>query len=56
MTLSYNRLGHRLDTDPVNVRWAVDRLVELGLVGVERGSGARANEYLPALPKRLAAS
>ena len=55
-TLSRDRLAHRLDVDPVHVRWAVDRLVELGLMGVERGSGARAKTYLLALPRRVAAS
>ena len=29
-------------------------MVDAGLVGVERGSGSRANEYVPALPKRVA--
>jgi hypothetical protein len=52
-SLSYRRMAQRLDTDSVNVRWAVDRLVELGLIGVVRGAGARANHYLPALPKRV---
>jgi hypothetical protein len=34
----------------------VDRLVELGLIGVVRGAGARANHYLPALPRCVAAA
>ena len=55
-TLSYDRMAYHLNVDPVHVKWAVDRLVELGLVGVERGSGSRANVYLPALPKRIAKS
>jgi hypothetical protein len=55
-SLSYQRLAQRLDTDAVNVRWAVDRLVELGLLAVKPGAGGRANTYLPALPRRVAAS
>jgi predicted transcriptional regulator len=55
-SLSYQRLAERLHTDAVNARWAVERLVELGLVAVKPGAGGRANTYLPALPKRIAAS
>jgi hypothetical protein len=54
--LSYDRMAHRLDTGPIDVRWAVSRLVELGLVGVERGHGGRPNEYRMTLPRRLVAS
>jgi hypothetical protein len=54
-SLSYDRLGQRLDVDPVNVRWAVEHLVELGLIAVKPGAGGRANTYLPALPRRIAA-
>ena len=53
-SLSYQRIARRLDTDAVNVRWAVDRLVGLGLIAVKPGAGGRANTYLPALPGRLA--
>ena len=56
MTLSYDRLARRLDVDAVHARWAVSRLVELGLVGVERGSGSQANTYLLCLPRRIAKS
>jgi hypothetical protein len=55
-SLSYQRIAQRLDTDAVNVRWAVDRLVGLGLIAVKLGAGGRANTYLPALPRRVAAS
>jgi hypothetical protein len=55
-SLSYQRLARHLDVDAVNVRWAVERLVELGLVAVKPGAGGRANTYLPCLPKRIAAS
>jgi hypothetical protein len=56
MRLSYDRIAHHLDVDSVQVKWAVYRLVELGLVAVQPGAGPVPNEYLPALPKRLAAS
>jgi len=55
-SLSHVRMARRLDVDPVQVRWAVNRLVALGVVAVKPGAGGRANTYLPALPKRLAAS
>jgi predicted transcriptional regulator len=55
-SLSFERMARRLDTDPVNVRWAVNRLVELGLVAVKPGAGGRANTYLPCLPKRVVAA
>jgi len=34
-SLSHVRMARRLDVDPVHVRWAVDHLVELGLVAVK---------------------
>ena len=55
-SLSYGRMGRRLDADPVHVRWAVERLLELGLVAVKPGAGGRANTYLLALPRRLVAA
>jgi hypothetical protein len=55
-SLSYRRMAESIGADPVPVRWAIDRLVERGLVGVKPGNGARANTYLPALPRRIAAS
>jgi hypothetical protein len=55
-SLSYQRLAQRFHTDAVNARWAVERLVELGLIGVKPGAGARANTYLPALPRNVASA
>jgi hypothetical protein len=55
-SLSYQRLAERPHTDAVNARWAVNHLVELGLIAVKPGAGGRANTYLPALPRRLVAS
>ncbi len=54
--LSYDRLGHHLDVDPVRVKWAVSLLREFGLIGIKPASGQRPNEYLLALPRRLATS
>jgi hypothetical protein len=56
MVLSYDRLAHRLAVDAVHVRWAVNRLLELGLIGVQSGRGGQANTYSMTLPRRLAAS
>lgn len=55
-SLSYQRLAERLHTDAVNARWAVERLVELGLIAVKPGAGGRANHYLPALPRKVMAA
>src|SRR6267143_1072233 len=44
MTLSHDRMARRLDVDPVHVRWAVNHLVELGLLAVQPGGGQRPNE------------
>jgi Mn-dependent DtxR family transcriptional regulator len=52
-SLSHVRMARHLGVDPVNVRWAVNRLVELGLVAIKPGAGGRANTYLPALPRRV---
>jgi hypothetical protein len=41
---------------PVDITTAVKRLVSLALLGVKPGSGRWRNEYLIALPKRLATS
>jgi hypothetical protein len=38
------------------VKWGVNHLVELGLLAVQPGGGQRPNHYLPALPRRVAAS
>jgi hypothetical protein len=55
-SLSYQRLAERLHTDAVNARWAVERLTGLGVIAVKPGAGGRANTYLLALPRRVAAS
>jgi len=55
-SLSHVRMTRHLDVDPVHVRWAIDRLLRLGLIAVKPGAGGRANTYLPSLPRRLAAS
>jgi len=55
-SLSLQRLAGANRTEAKYVMFAVRRLVELGLRAVRPGSGSRPNEYLPALPKRLAAS
>jgi hypothetical protein len=55
-SLSYQRMAERLDVDHVHVRWAIVRLLEMGLIAVKPGAGGRANTYLPCLPRRLAAS
>jgi hypothetical protein len=56
MVLSRDRLAHRLDVSPVRVRWAIDRLLELGLLAIQSGAGGRANTYVPCLPRKIAAS
>jgi hypothetical protein len=48
-------MARHLDVDPVNVRWAVNRLVELGLVAIKPGAGGRANTYF-AVPAAASAS
>jgi hypothetical protein len=55
-SLSFMRLADANDTDPKYIQAAVRHLIELGLIGVRPGGGHRANVYLPALPRRLAAS
>jgi hypothetical protein len=54
--LSFNRLAYHLNVDPIHVRWAVYRLRESGLIGVQSGRGGQANAYSMALPKRVAGS
>jgi hypothetical protein len=44
-SLSYRRIAQSIGADPVPVRWAVERLVGLGLLAVKPGNGARANTY-----------
>jgi hypothetical protein len=55
--LSYERLADTAGRGDVQcIKAAVRHLVELGLIAVNPGSGPCANEYLPALPRRIAAS
>jgi hypothetical protein len=55
--LSYERLADAAGRGDVQcIKAAVRHLVELGLIAIKPGSGPQANEYLPALPKRIAAS
>jgi hypothetical protein len=54
-SLSYERMGNAIGAIPRDVRFAVSHLIKLGLIGVERGAGARANHSLPALPRSVAA-
>jgi hypothetical protein len=55
-SLSYERMANKIGADPSDIRSSVSHLIALCLVGVERGSGARPNHYLPALPRRVIAS
>jgi hypothetical protein len=41
---------------PIDITTAIRHLVSLCLVGVKPGAGARRNEYMLALPKRVAAA
>jgi hypothetical protein len=55
--LSYERLADAAGRGDVQcIKAAIRHLVELGPIAVNPGSGPRANEYLLALPKRVAAS
>jgi hypothetical protein len=55
--LSYERLADAAGRGDVQcIKATVRHLVELGLIAVVPGSGPRANEYLPALPRRIVAS
>jgi hypothetical protein len=42
--------------DPDDVRRAVDRLVELGLVGVQKRGAGRSHSYAMCLPRKQAAA
>jgi hypothetical protein len=50
------RMARHLDVDPVQVRWAVERLLGLGLIAVKPGASGRANLYRPCLPRLIATS
>jgi hypothetical protein len=52
--LSFNRLAYHLNVDPIHIKWAVYRLRELGLIGVQSGCGGQPNAYSMVLPKRVA--
>jgi hypothetical protein len=56
MRLSYDRMAYHLNMDSVHVKWAVYRLLELGLIGVQSGRGGQANTYSTTLPRRVAKS
>src|SRR5258708_3209517 len=55
-SLSFMRLADANDTDPKYIQAAVRHLIELGLIAVKPGGGHRANIYLPAIPRRIAAA
>ena len=53
---SIEQMAQSAQARSIDITSAIRHLVELGLVGVVRGSGARRNEYLLALPKRTIAA
>jgi hypothetical protein len=53
--LSIETLALGLNAVPRDVRASISRLIGLALIGVKPGAGARASEYLLALPKRVVA-
>jgi hypothetical protein len=55
-SLSLLRLAEANRTEPIYVSAAVKNLISLGLIAVKPGRGNWANEYLPALPRRIAKS
>jgi hypothetical protein len=54
--LSLLRLAEANRTEPQYVSFAVRNLISLGLIAVLPGRGNWANEYLPALPRKVIAS
>jgi hypothetical protein len=48
VSLSHDRLAQRIGVQPVQVQWAVDRLVELGLITLQPGRGGMPNQFFPA--------
>jgi hypothetical protein len=54
--LSFLRLAEANRTEPQYVSFAVKHLVSLGLIAVKPGRGNWANEYLPALPRKVIAA
>jgi hypothetical protein len=55
-SLSMLRLASANRTEPIYVSTAVRNLISLGLIAVKPGRGNWANEYLPALPRKVIAS
>jgi hypothetical protein len=55
-SLSFLRLAEANRTEPIYVSTAVRNLISLGLIAVKPGRGNWANEYLPALPRKVIAS
>jgi hypothetical protein len=55
-SLSLLRLAEANRTETQYVSFAVKHLVSLGLIAVKPGRGNWANEYLPALPRKVIAS
>ena len=55
-SLSFLRLAEANRTEPIYVSAAVKNLISLGLIAVQPGGGARANTYLPALPRKVIAA
>jgi hypothetical protein len=55
-SLSMLRLAEANRTEPQYVSFAVRNLISLGLIAVLPGRGNCANEYLPALPRKVIAS
>jgi hypothetical protein len=54
VALTYAALSESTGAEPVSVSTAIKRLVSLCLIGVRPGHGARASEYLLALPRQMA--
>jgi hypothetical protein len=55
-SLSMLRLANANRTEPIYLSTAVRNLISLGLIAVKPGRGNWANEYLPALPRKVIAS
>ena len=53
---SFEEMAQSSGARPIDISGAIKHLVELCLVAVRPGRGAWRNQYLPALPKRVAAS
>ena len=53
---SIERMALDCGTRTIDISGAIKNLIGLALIAVRPGSGPRRNVYLPALPKRIAAS